>query len=151
MPMFSRLFTLACAATAAAAGWAQTLVAGQALTFGSFAAGSGGTVTISAAGARSAGGGVVLVSSGPGAVAQFTVSGDANAGYAITLPANGEVSLTSGANSMAVNNFVSNPASTGQIGGGGSQTLMIGATLSVGNSQPPGNYSGTFNVTVIYN
>jgi spore coat protein U-like protein len=29
--------------------------------------------------------------------------------------------------------------------------LMIGATLSVGNNQPPGNYSGTFNVTVTYN
>lgn len=151
MHKLCRLCTLAWAATAASAGWAQTIVAGQALTFGSFAAGSGGTVTVSAAGTRSSGGGVVLVSSGPGAAAQFTVSGNANATYAITLQGNGEVSLTSGANSMAVNNFASSPGPTGQIGAGGSQTLMIGATLSVGNNQPPGNYSGTFNVTVTYN
>lgn len=151
MQKLSRLFTLVFATTVASAGWAQSLLAGQALAFGSFAAGTGGTVTISAAGARSFGGGVTLVSSGSGAAASFGVSGNANATYAITLPANGVVSLTSGPNSMAVNNFTSNPAPTGLLSVGGSQTLMVGATLSVGSNQAIGSYSGSFNVTVVYN
>ncbi|MDP2449728.1 MAG: DUF4402 domain-containing protein [Polaromonas sp.] len=148
------LFALACAATIASMGWAQTLAANQALAFGSFAPGaSSGTVTISAAGARSSGGGVFLVPSGAGSAASYTVGGNSSATYAITLPADGVVVLTSGQNSMAVNNFASSPAGTGQIGGGGTQTLMVGATLSVGvaGSQATGIYSGNFNVTVEYN
>ncbi len=131
---------------------AQTLTNPQPLVFGSFAPGlSSGTVTVNAAGARSAGGGVFLVSSGAGSAASYTVGGTGSASYAITLPANGVVVLTSGPNSMAVNNFVSSPALTGVIGGGGTQTLMVGATLSVGSQQPTGSYSGSFNVTVEYN
>lgn len=126
----------------------------QALAFGSFAAGSGGSVTLSAAGVRSAGGVVVLLSSDAGAAAQFSVTGDPNVSYSITLPANGGVALTSGANSMAVNNFTSNPSastpSTGLLSAGGSQTLTVGATLSVGSNQASGSYSGSFNVIVNY-
>lgn len=151
MQKFSLLFTLACAITAASVSWAQSMTATQALAFGSFAAGTGGTVAISAAGVRSPGGDVILVSSGSGSAASFNVSGTPNATYAISLPANGVVSLTSGSNSMAVNNFTSNPASSGQLSGGGSQTLMVGATLSVGSNQATGTYSGSFNVTVNYN
>lgn len=126
----------------------------QALAFGSFAAGSGGSVTVSAAGVRSAGGGVVLLSSGAGAAAQFSVTGDPNVSYSITLPADGDVSLTSGANRMAVNNFTSSPSatmpSTGLLSAGGSQTLMVGATLGVGINQASGSYSGSFDVIVNY-
>ena len=154
MKTLSLLFALACAAITASTGWAQTLVANQALAFGSFAPGaSSGTVTISAAGARSSGGGVFLVPSGAGSAASYTVGGTSSLTYAITLPSPGVVVLTSGPNSMAVNNFTSNPAGAGLIGGGGTQTLTVGATLSVGaaSSQPTGSYSGSFNVTVEYN
>lgn len=123
----------------------------QPLTFGKFVAGSGGTLTASPAGGRSASGGVTLVPSGPGAAAQFSVSGDPNLTYAIGLPINGAVSLSSGANNMAVNNFTSTPGPTGMLGGGGTQALSVGATLSVGAGQPPGNYTGSFNVSVDYN
>lgn len=147
------LFALAGALTAASVSWAAAIAISntQALGFGKFVAGSGGTVTVSPAGGRSASGGVVLVPSGPGAAAQFIVSGDANVSYAISLPGNGVVVLTSSANSMAVNNFTSSPSSTGTLGAGGSQTLSVGATLSVGSNQASGSYSGTFDVTVNYN
>lgn len=142
---------MACAATAPSVGWAQTVTATQALAFGSFAAGTSGTVTISAAGMRSRGGGVILLSSGGGSAALFSVSGTPGATYAISLPANGVVSLTSGANSMAVNNFTSSPNLTGTLSGGGAQTLSVGATLDAGSNQASSSYNGSFDVTVNYN
>lgn len=147
------LVALAGALTAASVSWAAAIALGntQALAFGKFVAGSGGTVTVSPAGGRSASGGVVLVPSGPGTAAQFIVSGDANLTYAISLPGNGAVSLVSGANSMAVNNFTSSPSLAGTLGAGGAQTLFVGATLSVGGNQATGGYSGVFDVTVNYN
>lgn len=147
------LVALACALTAASVSWAAAIALGntQGLAFGKFVAGSGGTVTVDAGGLRSESGGVILVPSGAGAAAQFSVTGDPGATYAISLPGNGVVSLTSGASSMAVNNFTSSPGLTGTLGGGGSQTLSVGATLSVGGNQASGSYSGAFDVIVNYN
>lgn len=152
MKTSSVLFALVCATTTASVSWAQSLTANLPLVFGSFAPGAtSGTVTISAAGARSSGGGVFLVPSGAGSAGSYTVGGTGNATYAITLPANGVVALVNGPHSMAVNNFTSSPGTTGQLSGGGSQTLTVGATLSVGGNQATGSYSGSFDVTVEYN
>ena len=122
------------------------------LEFGKFVAGVGGTVSVDTSGARSRSGGVVLISSSA-ASASFTVSDalPANAGkvYTITLPDNGTATLSSGANNMTLSNFVSSPSATGMLTAG-NQILLVGATLSVGASQPPGSYSGTFVVTVEY-
>lgn len=145
------LFALACAVSLSWAGPVAIGSSTQPLAFGSLVAGSGGNVTVSPASVRSASGGVVLVPSGPGAAAQFSVTGDPSATYAISLPANGVVSLTSGANSIAVNTFTSSPNLTGTLSIGGSQTLYVGATLDVGSNQPSGSYSGSFSVTVNYN
>lgn len=124
----------------------------QELSFGSFVAGSGGTVTVSTSDARSAGGGVMLVPSREGAAARFTVSGDAFATYTIQLPGNDFVKLTGPGGEMVVNDFTSSPSGAGgQLDVLGSQTLLVGATLSVGSSQPTGDYSGSFTVTVNYN
>lgn len=138
---------------AAPPGWAlnMAITPVQGLTFGKFVAGTGGTVTVGAGGVRSASAGVALVPSGAGATAQFSVTGDPSRTYAISLPANGVVLMTSGADSMAVNNFTGSPALSGQLSGGGTQTVFVGATLSVGSQQPRGSYSGTFDVTVNYN
>lgn len=121
------------------------------LAFGSFASGSGGAVTISPGGVRSASGSVVLVPRGAGSAAQLTVSGEPNAFYSLQLPSNGTVILSEpGGQSMAVSNFVGTPT-TGQLGAGGSQLVMIGATLNVGADQAPSNYSGSFQVFLNYN
>jgi hypothetical protein len=130
----------------------QTINGVTGLSFGSFIAGSGGTVVVSAAGLRTPTGGVLIVGQGGGvAAAQFTVMGTANASYSITLPANSTVELSDGnGNVMALNSFVSSPAATGTLSGGGSQAIRIGATLVVHPNQPPGTYAGAFNVTVNY-
>lgn len=149
MQTFSFLLTLAYFATSAS--WAGPIGIGsstQTLSYGSLVAGSGGSVIVSSLG-RSASGGVILLPSGSWSVALFNVTGDPGLTYATTLPGNGVVFLTSGSNTMAVNNFTSNP--TGQLSAGGSQTLMVGATLSVGSNQASGSYNGSFNVIIDYN
>jgi hypothetical protein len=86
------------------------------------------------------------------AAAAFAVTGEAGMTYAITLPADGAVSITDGAShTMVVNGFVSNPGTTGTLSGAGTDTLKVGATLVVGNNQVPGTYTGSFGVTVAYN
>jgi hypothetical protein len=92
--------------------------------------------------------------------AQFTVGGQANAAYAITLPTTA-VTLTSGGNNMTATLFtasVNGGATTaataspaGNTGGGASQAFTVGATLNVGANQVGGDYTGSFNVTVTYN
>lgn len=54
---------------------------------------------------------------------------------------------------MTVSVFTSTPSATGTIDGTGSQTLNVGATITVAASQPAGVYvSATpFDVTVNYN
>jgi hypothetical protein len=122
------------------------------LDFGRFVAGSGGTVVVDPAGLRSRTGGVVLLNSSTAAQAAFNVGRTGNTDRndaIISLPPNGAIRLTSGANSMAVDNFVSWPASTIVVPAGGT-TLAVGATLVVAPNQAPGTYSGTFPVIVNY-
>jgi hypothetical protein len=124
----------------------------QSLSFGSFVAGNGGSVTISTDGNRNADGGVVLIRSNQGSPAQFTVIGKRKKTYTVELPSNDFVSLTGPGTDMFINNFVSTPSGVGgDLGDGGSQALSVGGTLSVGSGQAPGSYSGTFSVTVSYN
>ena len=122
----------------------QTINGVTSLSFGSFIAGSGGTIVVSPAGLRTQTGGVLVVGQGGGVTAaQFTVMGTASATYSITLPANNTVELSDGnGNVMALNSFVSSPAATGTLTGGGNQAIRIGATLVVHPNQPPGTYAG---------
>lgn len=122
----------------------------RALDFGRFVAGSGGTVVVTPGGLRTRSGAVVLLNSpGVGQAALNASRVNGNKGIAdIALPLNGSIWLTSGANRMAVSHFVSSPALTMSIAP--AATLSIGATLTVAPDQPPGSYSGTFPVTVIY-
>lgn len=124
-----------------------------ALSFGKFSAGSGGTVALSPAGVRNSPGGVVLLTGSPGNAATFKVTGDSNAAYAITLPAGGVVLTheSDSAKTMSVGAWISEPSGTGRIPGAGSQTVTVGAALTVGEAQAPGRYSGSFNVSVEYN
>lgn len=126
------------------------------LAFGNLIVGAtGGTAVISPAGARSVTGDVV-VPAVPGTfnAATFNVTGQAGWTYSISLPAVA-TTITSGANTMTVDTWTSNPTTIagGTIGAGGSQVLSVGATLNVSGSQAAGTYnSGTaFTVTVNYN
>ena len=147
-----RWLALAACLLGASAAQAQTLANTSGLSFGSFVAGAGGSIAVTTSGGRSKTGSVFLLSQGGiSTAAQFTVSGTAGATYAITLPADGTVALSSGSNTMAVNSFVSFPSAMGTLSGGGTQLLSVGATLTVGNAQPPGSYAGSFSVTINYN
>ena len=112
----------------------------------------GGTVVLPTAGARTLTGGVTLpVVTGTVSAASFTVTGEGNSTYSITLPSSA-ITLTAPSGTMTVENFLSTPSNTGALSGG-TQEIKVGATLNVGASQPAGAYtnaSGLF-VTVNYN
>ncbi|QIB67075.1 DUF4402 domain-containing protein [Kineobactrum salinum] len=123
----------------------------SALVFGSFAAGSGGTVTVNTSGTCSAGGSVIIVVADC-AAAGFTVTGDPNFSYSIDLPADNFVTLSGPGSDMKVTSFSSDPtAANGLLSAGGSQYVSVGGTLVIGNGQAPGSYSGSFSVIVNYN
>lgn len=81
----------------------------------------------------------------------FNVSGQANTAYTITLPTT--INMTNGANTIAVNTFVSFPAAgaNGLLGAGGTQLLLVGATrAALAAGQALGTYTGTYTVNVVY-
>lgn len=110
--------------------------------FGRFAAGSGGSVTVAINGARSRGGGVILLSSTASAAA-FTFTGNDSRITILTLPADGAASLASGANQMPLTGFVSSLPPGGVLASG-VKSATVGATLQVAPNQAPGNYTGSF-------
>lgn len=119
------------------------------LEFGNIvASGAAGTVTVSAAGVRSALLGATLAAGITATAASFTVTGDAGSTYAVTLPT--LTTIDSGANSMDVDTYTSASTGSGTLVAG-TDTLTVGATVHVGASQASGSYDGTFNVAVNYN
>jgi hypothetical protein len=131
-----------------------TIVKNVDMNFGNVAvsASLAGTVVLAPAGTRTTGGagGVTLPSTtGTVAGADFTVSGQASYTYAITLPTN--VTLSSGSNSMVINNFTSVPSATGTLSTSGSQDLKVGATLNVNAAQASGVYTNATAVPVTVN
>lgn len=124
------------------------------MNFGNVAvSASSGTVVLTPAGTRSSTGGVTLpVTAGTLTAASFTVTGSPSYTYSISLPAS-PITITDGAgHNMSVGTFTSTPTPTGLLNAG-TQTLTVGATLSVGASQVAGIYtsSSPFSVTVNYN
>ena len=126
----------------------------QGLSFGAFYHGaSGGTVVITPAGARSSTGDVVLLSLGfPFSAALFQVH--AHRGTVIAI-LNGPDALLTGVPSgtMSLHIGSSNPSSpfVSNVNFNIAIPLYIGGTLTVGNSaaNPPGSYTGTFDITLV--
>ena len=118
------------------------------MAFGRFVAASGGSVTVGSGGARSRTGGVILLASSA-AAAGFTITGNDNRVTVLTLPANGAVSLVSGAHQIPMTNFTSSLPAGGVLASG-IKAVTVGATLQVAPSQATGNYAGTFQVTIDY-
>ena len=124
----------------------------QGLQFGAFCTGAiGGTVTVTSGGGRTSGGSVILVGqTAPVSPAMFTVNG--NIGTLVTIVNGSDVSIT-GSNGGSLSLHLES-ASTGTpfiINSLTGVTVLIGGTLSVGvpGANPPGVYSGSFNVTFI--
>ncbi|QJB30727.1 DUF4402 domain-containing protein [Chitinophaga oryzae] len=116
-----------------------------------------GTLKLSPAGIRTTTGGVsTLPTTGTVTPALFSVAGENNYTYAITLPIIPIVlnnASVPGAFMLATS-FTSSPSViTGGLLTGGSQALNVGATLFVGPNQPAGIYNTLlpFPVTVNYN
>ncbi len=126
------------------------------LRFGSFSTSAAGqTIAIAADGARTVTGALGLgTAQNAFGAASFAVTGDGTSTYAITLPANGVVDITTGtalpAETMAVSSFVSNPSGTGTLTAG-AQALLVGATITTVADQVTGAYTGSFTVSVEYN
>ncbi len=129
-------------------------VTAQTLSFGAFTHGAGGgTVTISSTGTRSSTGDVILLSLG------YTFSTTlyeivANPGTVISL-LNGPDVVLSGSNGGSITLAIgsSDPVSpfvTTAIPPSPNY-LNVGGTVTIGNSasNPPGSYSGTYNITFI--
>ena len=126
----------------------------QGLSFGAFYIGAiGGTVVITPAGLRSATGDVVLLSLGfPFSAALFQVH--ANRGTVISI-LNGPDAVLTGipSGTMTLHIGGSNPSSpfVSNVNYNIAIPLYIGGTLTVGNSaaNPPGSYTGTFDITLV--
>jgi hypothetical protein len=126
------------------------------MNFGRFAPGEmGGTVIIPAKGAAISTSSVVSTNTNI-APAVFSVSGAKDATFSITLP-DGPTTLTSasGSNTMLVDGWTatSEHGDDDYILAGGTQKVMVGATLKVGSADenPKGIYTGSFQVTFAYN
>lgn len=124
--------------------------AGADLDFGAFSIVSADSIAINAStGARTqSGSGVVLSADDAGQRGTFSVTGQSGASFAITLPADSSVTIGNGTDTMAVDGFASTASGTLT---GGSETVGIGATLTVLGTESTGSYTGTFNVSVEYN
>jgi hypothetical protein len=124
------------------------------LNFGNVVpSGTAGTVIISTAGVQSFTGGALAFTNDDGSptAASFTVSGEEDATYSISLTSP-SITVTNGSNNMTVGTFVTSPTSTGVLTSG-SQVITIGATLSVGAGQAAGLYQNAdgLEITVAYN
>ena len=127
------------------------------LEFGDLAELGGGDVTIAntSSGTSVAGGaGVKVVASNTSTSAQFTVTGDKNATYAVSLPADGiayVAATSSPTTKMFLKGFLTDAATKKLDASLGTQTIYVGATLTVPASALVDTYTGTFAVTVAYN
>jgi hypothetical protein len=123
------------------------------LSFGTFSAGnSAGTVTMSAAGARSATGGVTLVTASTGSQSTISLSGTPSTSYSVSLPTTVQLTANGSAATMSLGSFTTTlNALQGSLNASGTGSFGIGGTLSVGANQAVATYTGSFTVTLNYN
>ncbi len=131
------------------------------LVFGDFAPGTGGTVTVSTSGARTATGPVLSTAGTAPSAARFNVLGEANATFSITYSGDTELTNTTGGggetmlltrhSDLTGTGTIAGEVSSGTLGAGGTGSIYVGGTLAVSATQVPGNYQGTVTVTVEYN
>ncbi|ATQ43875.1 DUF4402 domain-containing protein [Caulobacter mirabilis] len=115
-----------------------------------------GTVTVSAAGARSVTGGVVGLASGDTpAAAQFTIDGEGGQSISVTIPAT--FSIANGPDNLTVttsNNLVGSASSqtlSNALGAAGSLVFRVGGSVPIDSTTATGLYTGNFTVSATYN
>ena len=125
------------------------------LNFGRVNSGSSeGTVTVTTANARTITGGVTLFGNDQ-TTASYSVLGNASSTYAITVPTS-SINVTKDGVNLAVSGFQALSTSTssgtgGTLNSGGTDSFVVGATLTLPSGTLPGRYAGTFDVSVAYN
>jgi hypothetical protein len=144
---------------------AMTLAENAQLDFGSnlLLDASGGTVVLpSDSNTRTYGGdGVAAAAVGPAVNGIYTVTGTADESYALTLPQGFNVTHVDGGGGNVANmtvtsilarfNGANGDATTSALAPDGTDSFTLGATLTVGNNQKAGVYTGTFPISVDYN
>ena len=116
------------------------------LAFGAVIVGmSSGSVTVTSLGVVSTTGAIVQI--GGDQPAAFQLAGPAATPYALSFP--GTATVISGANSMTIRGFEADKASGTTQGLINPIRIQIGATIDIAGNQAPGDYFGTFAVTVI--
>lgn len=128
--------------------------ASQPLAFGAFSPGaSGGTVTVSPDGTRSAGGSVILLSLGyVYTPAMFDVRANLGTVLSVLIPPPSDLTGSGGGTlSLQVNGSQPSSPFVTTLPWPQLTTLLVGGTLTVGNmaSNPPGTYTGTISITLI--
>jgi hypothetical protein len=110
------------------------------------------------AAAREAKGGVALSTVAPVATnAAYDVTGTKNTTYALFLPETITVTETQSTETMTIGLLKARfsgagvDATTSKLSQSGTDSFTVGGTLTVADAQTPGDYAGTFNVTVDYN
>jgi hypothetical protein len=115
---------------------------------------AGGAIVLPTTGARTGPAAILLgTQNGTVSAASFTVTGETDFTYAITLPAAFNVSNTDTTPAtMEVGTFVSSPDATGTLAAG-TETLLVGATITLLADQAAGDYTNATGmiVTVLYN
>jgi hypothetical protein len=125
----------------------------QNMHFGSFSQGaSGGTILLSNTGVRSSGGTVLLLNIGVGWYhAIFEIEAPENTLLSISTSPGATLTGSSGGTmSLALGSPYPGSPFVSTVPPPGRTQLRIGGTLTVGNSSaaPPGNYTGSFYITI---
>lgn len=123
-----------------------THTSGAALAFGTLTAGGGGTVTVTTGGVATEGGDVSILTGSTNSADSFSVTGDPSRSFSVSTTGG---TVASGTNQMNFTTAVNNASET--LSGTGTFTLRVGGTLTVGASQAPGSYTGSYDATVTYN
>lgn len=106
------------------------------ITFGTVAVGTGGgTVVLDTAGARTVTGDANAIAGGAGAAGVFTINGENAQAYTMSIAAG--VLSDGGGNTMSVGTYTYTPPALT----GAAVAFNVGATLTLGASQPAGAYS----------
>jgi hypothetical protein len=116
---------------------------------------AGGAIILDTDGSRTGPAAILAgTQNGTIAAASFTVGGENEFTYAITLPSTFVVSNDdTEAATMSVGSFVSSLGDTGTLSTDGNQTLLVGATITLEANQASGTYTNAdaLAVTVNYN